>query len=374
MGRRSGPVRKSPLPDYVSEFFDRHGKVRVRFRKAGQKPYYFKAAFPTKEFWLEYDACKAGATPLTPGRERLIPGSLAELFSNYAAKPSRLGPSPETQKKNRAILGEFVGKHGHRLVHDVRFEHLDAIFEAKAKDTPWQATKLRRECRKMFAFAKKRRQITENPVDDTDPIKAQARTNSKGFHSWTEAEIQRFEERHPIGSKAYLALMLLLWSFQRKGDVSALGPMPERPGYMWIAQEKSGGQRELSIRIGKPLADAIAAYKQPENWNGETYLSSQYGRRYAKESLGNWFRDRCNEAGLPHCSAHGLRKAASRRAAEANQSNQSIKAVTGHVKDDEIAYYTRAVEQEQLADKVIDAMELAEVKRLAMRANSAKKD
>jgi hypothetical protein len=30
----------------------------------------------------------------------------------------------------------------------------------------------------------------------------------------------------------------------------------------------------------------------------------------------NWFRARCDEAGLPHCSAHGLRKVASLRLAE----------------------------------------------------------
>src|SRR5262249_16953656 len=33
---------------------------------------------------------------------------------------------------------------------------------------------------------------------------------SEGFHSWTDAEIARFENRHPIGSRARLALALLL--------------------------------------------------------------------------------------------------------------------------------------------------------------------
>ena len=31
-----------------------------------------------------------------------------------------------------------------------------------------------------------------------------------GFHSWTEDEIARFEERHPIGTRARLAFSLLL--------------------------------------------------------------------------------------------------------------------------------------------------------------------
>lgn len=360
------------MPEYVSEFADRHGKIRVRFRRAGYKSVYIKAPFPTKAFWQEYEAAKAGT--VTPGAARSELGSINDLMSRFYANPARIGPSETTRKKNLAILGEFQEKHGHRMANDVTFEHLDAVISKKAATAPWQADKLRRLLRRLFAFAKKIKLVDENPVEDTEPVNAQQRTKSKGYHSWTEDEISQFEKRHPIGTKPYLALMLLLWSFQRRGDVSALGPVPGRPGWMHIAQEKSGGERQLDIPIGKPLREAIAAYEQPANWNGQTYLSSQYGRPFTKESFGNWFRLRCNEAGLPHCSAHGLRKAASRRAAEANQSNQSIKSVTGHVKDDEVAHYTKAVEQRKLATDVIKALERADSKRLANRARTIKKD
>lgn len=371
MGRRSGPVKKGPLPDYVTEFADRHGRIRVRFRRKGYQPVYIKAPFPSKAFWLEYEAALRGE--IAPGAGRSEPGSVNDLMSRFYANPARIGPSETTRKKNLSILGEFQEAHGHRMVADVTFEHLDAIISKKADAAPWQADKLRRLLIRLFAFARKLKMIDDNPAEETEPVKAQARTKSKGYHSWTEAEIDQFTARHKKGSKAYLALMLLLWSFQRRGDVSALGPIPGRPGWMHIAQEKSGGERELDIPIGKPLAEAIAAYEQPANWDGLTYLCSQYGRRFTKESFGNWFRRRCNEAGLPHCSAHGLRKAASRRAAEANLSNQSIKSVTGHVKDDEVAHYTKAVEQRKLASGTIKALERADAKRLATRAKPPKK-
>lgn len=360
MGRRAGV---KVLPKYVTDFFDRNGTARIRFRRKGYKDYYFKHPHPSKKFWEEYDACMAGemAEPITPGADKIIPGSVAALYSRFVAQPSRLGPSPTTQKKVMAILGEFREKHGHRLVADVTFEHLDAILEKKAADAPWQAQKLRRHLGKMFDFARKLKWISDNPIDDTTPINAQKRTKSKGYHSWTEGEISQFIKRHPIGTKAYLALMLLLWSFQRRGDVTELGPVPDRPGWMHISQEKSGGQRELLIPISTQLQEAIDKCPRPDKWDGKTYLTSAYGRRYTKESFGNWFRDRCNEAELHHCSAHGLRKAASRRAAEANLSNQSIKAVTGHIKDDEVALYTRAVEQAKLAQDVIRSLEQAQM-------------
>jgi len=58
---------------------------------------------------------------------------------------------------------------------------------------------------------------------------------------------------------------------------------------------------------------------------------------------------------LPHCSAHGLRKAAARRLAEAGCSNQQIKAITGHKTDKEVARYTAAADQIRLAEQAMEA-------------------
>jgi len=59
--------------------------------------------------------------------------------------------------------------------------------------------------------------------------------------------------------------------------------------------------------------------------------------------------DAIRKAGLPpYCKAHGLRKAAARRLAEAGCSTQEIMAVTGHKTLSEVERYTRAAEQERL--------------------------
>lgn len=46
------------------------------------------------------------------------------------------------------------------------------------------------------------------------------------------------------------------------------------------------------------------------------YGVTTHGKPFTAAGFGNWFRDRCNEAELTHCSAHGVRKAAAARAAE----------------------------------------------------------
>jgi hypothetical protein len=47
--------------------------------------------------------------------------------------------------------------------------------------------------------------------------------------------------------------------------------------------------------------------------NHLTFLNTEYGKPFTAAGFGNWFRERCNEAGLRQCAAHGLRKAAAVR-------------------------------------------------------------
>ena len=67
-------------------------------------------------------------------------------------------------------------------------------------------------------------------------------------------------------------------------------------------------------------------------------------------------------AGLPHCCAHGLRKAAARRLAEAGCTEHEIAAITGHASLREIARYTKAADQVRLAVAAMDKMRTPTVK------------
>jgi integrase len=341
---------------------DRHGKYRLRFRKAGHPTYYFKSPYPSRAFWDEYDCCVEGKAEDKPvGSDRVKPGTVHDIMNQYCAVPSRLGPSLVTQNKVRWILerdfryfvtpsGTVVGD---KLVRECTFEPLDAIIHAKAEKTPWQAKKLRRHLRGFFAFAKKVGAIDHNPVDDTELVKVR---KSAGYHSWTEAEIDRYIERHPLGTKAHLALMLMLWTFQRRGDAIRMAPVHILNGRIEIVQGKTG--KSLWIKVAKPLAEAIEKTPRKDGLPDTVpYLATEFGKAYSPWGFGNWFRRRCDEAGLPHCTAHGLRKAASRRAAEAGLSNQSIKSVTGHSNDSEVALYTAAANQLRMADDTIDALD-----------------
>lgn len=356
-------IKADGLPANVSRMVDRHGKHRLRFRKTGFKAHYFVSSYPSRDFWDEYDAClSANAEPKPAAHGRTKPGTVHDLMIQYMSVPSRMGPSTVTQYKVRRILevdfryfvtpsGSVVGD---KLVSECTFAALDFIIQKKAEQTPWAAKKLRAHLRNFFAFAKKTGAIDHNPIEDTDLVKAPKTT---GFHSWTEAEIAQYVKRHPPGTKANLALMLMLWTFQRRGDSIRMAPVHITGGRIKVAQGKSGFAKVLNIKVADPLLKAIdALHRDPNLPDTLPFLLTEAGKPFSQAGIGNWFRRRCDEAGLEHCTAHGLRKAASRRAAEIGLSNQSIKSVTGHSNDSEVALYTAAVSQRDLADKTVDSL------------------
>jgi integrase len=183
--------------------------------------------------------------------------------------------------------------------------------------------------------------------DPTRDIKA-IRVKSDGYHSWTDEEIAQFEHRHPVGSRARLALALLLYTGQRRSDVVRMGRQHIRHGVLEVRQVKTGA--ELSIPLHSTLASILA--ETPTN--NLTFLITQFGQPFKAAGFGNWFREQCNAAGLRHCSAHGLRKAAARRLAEAGCTEHEIAAITGHASLREVARYTKAADQKRLARAAMD--------------------
>src|SRR5215510_15314369 len=111
------------------------------------------------------------------------------------------------------------------------------------------------------------------------------------------------------------------------------------------------------LRLISPFSPRIPktiSRRSPALRNSATFLLTDQGKSYTAAGFGNWFRDQCRAAGLHGCSAHGLRKAAARRLAEAGCTAHEIAAITGHASLREIARYTKAVDQKKLAAAAIE--------------------
>ena len=118
-----------------------------------------------------------------------------------------------------------------------------------------------------------------------------------------------------------------------------------RDGYLFTRQQKTGN--EVEIPLNPALKKAIGSVPR----SNLTFLTTTQGAPFTPAGFGNWFRDRCNEAGLKGCTAHGLRKAAARRLAEAGATANEIIAVTGHSNVTEVTTYTREAENRRLTSQ-----------------------
>jgi hypothetical protein len=55
---------------------------------------------------------------------------------------------------------------------------------------------------------------------------------TEGYRTWSESDIEEFEAAHPVGSRARLALALLLYTAQRRADVVLMGRQHLRKGVL----------------------------------------------------------------------------------------------------------------------------------------------
>jgi integrase/recombinase XerD len=172
--------------------------------------------------------------------------------------------------------------------------------------------------------------------------------SERGHHAWSIKEVQRYEDRHPIGSKARLALALLLYTACRREDAVRLGPQHLRNGRLQYRQAKNEHRHpiDMDVPVHADLDTAIAAAPSGQM----TFLATKYGKPFTANGFGNAFKEWCREADLPHCSAHGLRKATATRLAERGATAHEIMAITGHRTLDEVERYTRSARRAILAD------------------------
>lgn len=348
------------LPKWVSEYPDRHGKLRYRFRRKGFAQYNFKAMPGTEHFRQEYDACvNAESAPvIAPGAGRIKSGSFDDLIIRYYCSPDFLDTSERTRTVYRGVIERWRTKYGNAIVRDLKASHVEKMM-AERLPHKTSANMLRKRLRALMQYAIRQGMAEINPVLATKPF----RIEGDGFHTWTEAEIDAYEARHPLGTPARLAFDLLIWTGQRSGDVRTMGPGHVRNKRIEVKQQKTGAI--VSLPIMPPLAASILATPSA----AMVFILSAFGKPYSVKGFGNKFRQWCDEAGLPHCSAHGLRKASARRFAEAGCSNQQIKSWTGHKTDTEVARYTRAASQELLSDDA-GAMLMANLQRRLAIAES----
>lgn len=341
-------------PKYTHGFIDRHGKARWYFRREGQKGMALAGLPWSPEFMAAYEDAMNGETNQKPeiGAGRTKPGTFDALIVRFYSSTIFKSWSAETQRTRRNTLERFRAdtmpgaslNNGRCRVAHLLPKHVDAMM-AKKSATPFAARNFRKTLRTLMRFAITEQMRKDDPTDGVKMPKAK----TDGYRSWEEDHIAAFEARHAIGTRARLAFALLLYTAQRRGDVLRMGWQHVRGDLLQVRQNKTAATLQI------PLHPELRAILDATPRSNFTFLMTEFGKPFSAAGFGNLFRDWCEQAALPRgYSAHGLRKAACRRLAEAGCTEKQIGAISGHASPNELAKYTKAANQVLLARAAMD--------------------
>jgi integrase len=299
----------------------------------------------------DYGQALEAATPGggSIGAGRTLPGSLNWLISRYYKSAEYVTLKASSQKVRRNVIERFRNERapsgqtfGDKPLKGLTRIHIKEIVASKA-ETPEAANNLLKALRVLLGFAVDQQMIDHNPAIGVKRF----RSKGDGYHCWTEQEITQFRGTYAIGTTERLVFALCLYTAQRISDVARMGWQHVRGERIAVRQLKTGAA--LLLPMHPELLEVLAVTSKANM----TFLVDDGGAPLDASRLSEWFARQCDLAGLPACTAHGLRKAAATRLANAGCSVEMIKAVTGHKTAKEVERYVRTADQARLAEQAL---------------------
>lgn len=321
------------LPLHVTKQKTRHDKWVFYFRIGkGTRIRLPNPNDPT--FKAAYMAALTGAPVDVP---KVYEGTLQWLWDRYTTESAKwAGYSAATQKQQRLIMAKVMEKNARAALttftQDVIQEGVD-----RRHETPAAAGNFLKTMKGMFSWAKKMRLVKVDPTVGVEP----PGYKTDGFPPWTIDDVIAYRTRHPIGTPERLAMELMLLAGLRRSDVVLAGRQHITGRILSMDTMKTGAR--ITVELSDDMLKLIDATPR----RGLHLIENAHRRPFVKESFGNWFRDRCTEAGVTK-SAHGLRKLSATMAAEGGAGTHQLLAQYGWTNIATAQLYTKGVDRKRL--------------------------
>jgi site-specific recombinase XerD len=289
-------------PKYTRSYFDRHGKPRHEFRRAGYRTVALPGLPHSPEYMAAYAKALADTAPIVLGAKKTMAGSVDAALVSYYASQAFAGLADTTKQMRRSLLEIFRAEHGTRNIALMDGRALQVIL---SKLTPSNQQNLKKALRGLVDHCMSKGWIKTDPLPGLKLTKMKV----KGHHTWTPEEVQQFRDHHAPGTRARLSLELLLGSGHSKSDVIRMGRQHIKNGKLSMSRKKTG------VPFSIPCLPEMVAEIELHAKDNLTFIVNKRGQPLTAHDFGRRFRGWCDEAGLPQCAAHGLRKASAVRQA-----------------------------------------------------------
>lgn len=330
---------------YVHEYVEpKTGKAYRYFRRPGYPTIRLPGVPGSRDFNAAYEAALRSEPP--PPASKGGPGSLADLVADFYRSPGFANLATSSKATYRNIMKPILEKHGHRAARDLPRDKATKIIVEIGETRPGMANLTKGVLQTVFKFAVRANVCDRNPFDGIE------RYELGRHHTWTDGELAAYERQWPIGTRERLIYAVLLYTGQRVSDAVKINRGDIKGNSIKVVQQKTATDEDdaLLIEMHPALVRAIQAGPA----NGVTLIGDKNGRPIGPKSLSDAIRRAADAVGLPrHCVAHGLRKAACRRLAEAGCSAHEIAAISGHKSLAEIERYTERAGRGKLSKSAI---------------------
>lgn len=340
------------LPKHVVVDRDRHNNVRLYYRVPGSPKVRLRETPGTKAFDDEVACARMGLPYQSPDkikhdpRSKAVEGTFLWLVQEY--KKRELGKlAPAGAARRSRVLDEIcLSTHRDKMRGSLPYALLERKHILEIRDTLRSTAGAQNDIVKtisaMFGWAVEAGLAKLNPA-----LGIKRQHSGDGFHTWTREEVEQFERHHIAGTKARLAMHLAMFTGLRLSDLAIVGRQHIRDGWLTIRPQKTNKSSGVIVQLPvlAPLQQTIDSVATGDL----TFLVTEFGKPFTVNGLGNKMRQWCDEAGLPNCTTHGLRKAGATIAAENGATDEELMAIFGWTTKQQTTHYTKNANRKRIA-------------------------
>lgn len=351
----------------ITRDIDRHGNVRLYFRKRGLPKVRLREAEGSDAFEAELASARLGIPygqkpapkAAAPARTQAAVGTFRWLVEEYMRREVA-GQALATRIKKRAVFDELCLETcisqsgtpaGMMAYRGMELRHIALLRDQKV-GYPEAANHRVKALSALFAWAMAAGLAGSNPARGCGKLKGAG----GGHHTLMREELAAYEQRHPPGSMAHVAMTVFRYTGLRVCDAARFG----RQHLYSVTLEDGSEERRFRITPQKtarnsgvvvdlpllpPLAAAIDAIEATESL---AIITNEWRRPFSVKGLGQRMRKWFDDAGLTHCSSHGIRKADAVIAAENGATSKELQAMFGWNSSREADRYTQKAERKRL--------------------------
>ncbi|TDQ19902.1 site-specific integrase [Phyllobacterium brassicacearum] len=360
---------------YIEFNPNRHRKERYYFRANGKRYGRLPDNPSRQEFTDKYwefrnlfEGALASLQEIAIAQEVPLvakPGTFHFLCVNYLRSKAFEKLDATTQNKRRSIIDSMLLEpltaadprlFAHIPIPAFGAESVETLRDRK-KDTPFAADERLKVLRQIFEAGKTAKPQPLVKVNTAKLVES-FRVKTEGHATMRDDDIAKYVERHGTQSKAVLGLTILMYTGVRVSDLALIGPQHRRGDVLTFRVFKGRNKNPTTLQVPvHPILDAVLKLHPVTDLS---YMVTEYGRPFSIKGLGNRVSDWFTQAGLPHLTAHSVRKGLATNMAENEATDLMLEGMFGWKDAKTSKIYTRNAQRARLARQAVSKIDWGE--------------